>query len=485
MTNTKSFAHGAVWVSIGTVINILIKLMVLVVLSRLLTPVDFGIVASIQIIISFSEIFWMMGVGPALVQKENINSLDISTGFYLNVFFGIILLSLFLIFYNELAIFLKIKNSYMILGISIIFFVKSLSGVSEALLQRNMNFNILSVIQIISMIIYAFIAFALAFLGFGAWSIILAIIIQNLFNSIFILIKNPINIFVKPSFNVGKQLLIYGTGFTISRIFNTIANEGDNLVVNKYLGASSLGNYSRAYQILMVPTLILGTIIDKVMFPLLSRYQNDHKSIRKMYIEMLSLILLITSPIIIYTLLNTKELVYVILGSQWSKIVIPLQFLILSLFFRIGYKICDTITYSLGKVYKRTWTQFVYALCVLIGAFFSKNYGIYGVALSTTIAIAINFLLMNHLVIKIINLKYIKFKKLIPNIILQIVFLISYYIISSFIKFESNLFSLLINFVVLVIIYILLFRIILFNKLDFDTQTIIKRFLKKLMFKEN
>lgn len=396
---------GIYWMTLVSAINIVLKFLIIVVLSRLLNAYEFGLVASIQIIISFAEIFWMMGIGPAIVQKKTLTDDDVSTGNTLNVAFGIGIYCLLLLFASPISNFVGIEHTLLLKVLSIVFVIHSISGVSEALLQREMEFRIIGLINTISLSVYGISACVLAFLGFGVWALIIAQILQVSTKAALVLMKRP----TRPSIHINrdsaKSLLYFGTGFTLSRLFNNLAIQGDNFVVNKTLGSSALGFYNRAYQLLMVPTDVITTVMDKVLFPFLSKLQDRNDKLAYVYLNITVLIAVVACAITTFSFILGPEIVTVVLGDAWLPLVVPFQILILSLFFRMAYKVCDALVRSLGAVYKRLWVQIVYAITVILGAFIGKEWGVEGVAIATSIAIVLNYAIMTGLAIYLTKLK--------------------------------------------------------------------------------
>lgn len=404
-SNKEKAVSGVFWMSIMSGVNIIIKLLITIVLSRLLIPSEFGIVASIQIVISFADIFWMMGVGPAIIQKKNLSSYDIATGNILNIIFGLAVYLIIISFSNPIANFVGIENVVMLRIVASVFIIHSISGVSESLLQREMRFKEISLISVISLFIYGFVVIILAILGYGPWALIIAQITQVLTKTVLSIIKRPINFSIKLNKNSARELMYFGSGHTLSKLINNFALQGDYFVVSRALGSSNLGFYNRAYQLLLVPTNLIGTVIDKVLFPLVSRYQTQTEKVKYLFLNITALISILSFPITIISLTMSEELIRVVLGSGWDNTVLPFKFLIISLFFRMAYKICDSLVKSFGAVYKRIWIQLVYASCVIIGALIGKEWGINGVAISTSIAIFINYIIMLILVKKLVKLE--------------------------------------------------------------------------------
>jgi|UPI0003122A9A PST family polysaccharide transporter len=478
---------GVYWMSMLSVVNVVMKLLITMVLSRLLNSYDFGAVASVQIVISFADIFWMLGVGPAIVQKKQLTNDDVKTGNTLNILFGLLIYTVIFIFAPKIAAFIGIENIIMLRVLAIVFLIHSLSSVSESLLQKDMNFRSIGLINAIALVGYGVSATLLALLDFGAWALIFAQLFQVAIKTTMAIIKRPIRMSIRVNKKSAKELMFFGTGFTLSKIFNSIALQGDYFVVNRTLGSSSLGFYNRAYQLLMVPTNVISVVLDQVLFPLLSKQQDNNEKLRYVFVNITALVSLIAFPITIISLTVGKELVLVVLGSQWTETVVPFQILVISLFFRMAYKICDSLVRSLGAIYKRMWVQIVYALTVIVGALIGKEWGLIGVAIAVTIAISLNYVLMTVLIMFLIKLKLTNLLSYLAPIFIVscIIGGIVYYISLLFFGIPFALIKIAIITIVVCFLYFLTLKYLIFKILPSDflefTTTIVGTTMKKIV----
>jgi PST family polysaccharide transporter len=405
VSNKDKAFLGVYWMTIMGMAGVVIKLLITMILSRLLLPNEFGQVATIQIVISFAEIFWMMGVGSAIVQKKVLTEKYIATGNTINLLLGLIIYGTIFLFAPFIAGIVGSNNITMLRILSIVFVIHSISGVSEALLQKELRFKIISIINIIATLTNGIVAVVLALNDFGAWSLVFAQLISVTIQSVLSIINKPIKFKLSIEKESAKELLNFGTGYALSKVFNNIAGQGDYFVVSQTLGSSALGFYNRAYQLLQVPTNLIATVMERVLFPLLALYQDEHEKIRYVVLNLTALMALMAFPITIVSLTMGDELVQIVLGPKWNQTILPFKILIFSLFFRMAYKIGDALVRSQGAVYKRLWVQIVYAGLVIGGAYIGKEWGIVGVATTTTTAIIINYFVMTLLVGHLIELK--------------------------------------------------------------------------------
>ncbi len=403
--NLEKGISGMLWMLSMTIIVYIIQLVMTFFLARILTPGDYGEMAAIGVLIGFAEIFWMMGVGPAIVQKKNLSKNDILTGNTLNVIFGFIIFFIINFFAEFLCNIFSISDSKMLRVFSVIFIMNSLSGVPKSLTQKKCNYKRMALIKLYGIIIYGSFAITFALLNFNVWSLIIASLAQVTFNTIVYIFFEPIKLTPHINKNSAKKLLYFGGGFTIARIFSYIANNGDYFVINKTLGKSLLGSYTKAYQLLMYPVSLIGESLDQVLFPMLSQSQDDKEKLQNIFISGTGLIALVSVPISLVAFICAEPLVYFVLGEQWGEVILPFKIMIIGLFFRIGYKLSDSLIRALGKVYQRAHIQAIYAFFVVLGAYLGHFFGLEGVALGVTCSFTINYFLMSALSMHYTNVK--------------------------------------------------------------------------------
>lgn len=424
---THQTFRGLNWQFFGKGVQFFLRVLVLAVLARLLVPKDFGLVAAAIVVVNFSTIFSRIGIGPALVQRPEIDERHSRTAFTLSVLFGVFL---------SIVVFLAaplVENFFAMEGlkevlqvITIIFILRGISTVPLALLQRDLNFRMITLAEIISFGLgYGLVGIILAFQGFGVWALVGANLSQALLKVIvlFYIIKFP----KKPQLNISasRELLFYGSGFTFSQFFNFLAREGDNFVVGRWLGAELLGFYDRAYQLMKMPASLFGQILETVLFSAMAKIQDEHKRLARVYLRGTALTALISLPITAIFIFLASEIVQVVLGDGWEQVIIPFQILAIGTLFRTSYKIGDSVSKATGAVYQRAWRQFLYAFFVVFGAWVGSSWDLPGVAVGVLFAIILNYFLMAQLSISLSKTNFAEYAKChIPALLLTVVFVI-------------------------------------------------------------
>lgn len=393
---TQKTLAGFLWTFTGAGTQIVLRIGVLAVLARLLTPSDFGVVGAALILITFTEIFSQLGVGPAIVQKPDLDHHHIRTGMTFSIFLGCGVGGLIFALSDQLAAVFRIDGVQPAIEVLALSFpIKGLSLVAEALLRRWMQFKKLAVINGASYFFgYAAVAISLATMGWGVMALVCGHLAQislmaagNLF-----LARRSIGFAL--NFLALRQLLNFGVGHSLTSIGNYVALNADNIIVARWIGVEALGTYGRAYQFLVQPTNLLGGLVNQVLFPAMSSVQHDNKKLARAFRLTVALLAMTTLPLSAVLVVLAPEIVSLLLGKQWMGVTLPFQILATCLVFRVGYNAAAIVACAKGAIYRGALRQWLYAVLVSTGAWIGHFAGITGVALGVAVAITIQFAIM-------------------------------------------------------------------------------------------
>lgn len=403
----RTFA-GFLWMMTGSGLQIVLKIGVLAILARLVSPEEFGLVGIAVIVVEFSKMFAHMGVGPAIVQFKLLEHRHLATGFTLSVLMGISFAGLLILLAPLLADFFNMAALVPVLRvIAIIFLVDSFTLIGQALLQRNMQFKAIAAVDVTSYALgFGAVGVMLAYRGWGVWALVAAHVCQALLQAVFIALIQTYPKTPKFEQQAFKELMYFGGGMTLARVGNFVAVQGDNLVIGRMLGAAALGLYGRAYQLMVMPASLFGTALDKALFPAMAKVQDNKYLLGKAYLTGVSVIALLAIPLSVIIILLAPEIVMVLLGPAWDAVILPLQILACSLLFRMSYKMSDSLARATGAVYKRAWRQLLYAALVILGSYIGQFWGLWGVACGVAAALLTNFLLMAQLSMQLTGLRW-------------------------------------------------------------------------------
>lgn len=399
---------GMWWTFSGTGIRVCLHLLVLSVLARLLSPDEFGIVGAVLIVVGFSNIFAEVGVAPSLIQRPEIQERHLRTALAITLLLGSLCTALLLLLAPAVAAFFRIEGLAPLLrGISPVFLINGIAVIPEALLQRELKFGRLAAARVLSFTLgYGASGIALALMGLGVWALLAGHMAEAILKVIILMAVQPYPKRPALESRAFRELVYFAGGFTAARIAAYVAGQGDNLVVGRWLGAEALGFYGRAYQLMAMPAKYFDQAVSKVMFPSMSLIQENQSRLGSTFKRGIALTALITLSTSAMAAVLGREIVFVLLGSQWEAVVLPFQIMALGIFFQIGSKFSNSVVRAKGAVYRLSWLQALYAGAVVLGAWLAYPYGVSAVALAVMSAIIFQFVLFTRLSLKITALSW-------------------------------------------------------------------------------
>lgn len=387
MNLRKKTVKGVSWTITSQVLRLLITITVTAILARLLNPSDFGIVAMVLVFTNFFSMFNDMGLASAIIQKRDVTELQLSSLFWINLIEGLFVSIIFLTLAPLIATFYSksiIKPIVMVM--SSLFTITSIGMVQRALFSKEMEFKKLSIIEITAAFLSGTVAVVLASIGCGVWSIVAQSLSQYFILSVLLFIFSN----WKPKFMFKWQPIVSFLGFGIPlmgfNLVNYFSRNLDNMLIGRYLGSVQLGYYDVAYKSLLFPLSNISQVAGRVMFPALSKLDDEKERIRQAYIQATRYIALVTFPITAGLAILAPQFVRVILGSKWEKAIFLVQIFALI----GGLQSLYTTTGWIYLVRGRTGVLFfaglavavVYATSFVIGL----RWNVEGVAISYAIA---------------------------------------------------------------------------------------------------
>lgn len=384
--------RGVAWTTGGHVTSTLLQVGVVVVLARLLTPRDFGLVGMITVFSGFGAVFATLGFPNALIHRAHVEEGHRSTAFWTTLtislcVWGILSATGPLIaqLYSEPALPLLIVVATTAIPLN------ALGSVHRALLSRDMRFNSLVVIETSSIAVGAAIAIALAAAGAGVWSLVTQPATAGLFGSILawrIHRWRPTTMLSRSHF---RDLLAFGGHATGFSAVNYWVRQGDDFLIGLRVGASPLGLYSRAYTILLLPIQNVAQILGRVMFPVMARLQKEPDRLKRAYLQAVNIIAITVFPAMAGLYAVAPDFVVLVFGLRWAGMV---PFVEIFAILGIGQAIGTTVGW-LFQALGRMKHLFIYGLStapLLLGSFVVGSlWGAEGVAVAYA---ATSFLLL-------------------------------------------------------------------------------------------
>jgi O-antigen/teichoic acid export membrane protein len=240
--------------------------------------------------------------------------------------------------------------------------------------------------------------------GLGAWSLVGAHLVQAVVYGVVLHLAWPVS--HRPGLDRAalRDLLGYGGGISFARLSNYVATRGDNMVVGYALGPTALGLYGPAYHLMALPADLFQRVVQTVLFPAIARLQTEPARLAAAYRRGLALTALVALPGTLLAILLAPEMVDVVLGPRWRGVVAPLQVLAAGMFFRVGYKTSVVFVKAVGAVRPFVLRQAAYPLLVLSLAWLGSGWGITGVAAGVVAALAVHYLFLTTLGLRVARL---------------------------------------------------------------------------------
>lgn len=331
-TLKQATTKGLFWSSVERFSNQGVQFVFSIILARLLSPSDYGIIAMVTIFFAVAQSFVDSGFSNALVRKTDRVEEDLSTCFYFNIGVGIIAyIVLFLIaplvanFYSQPILSPIIR----ITGLEVM--LNSLCVVQQALFTIKIDFKSQAKITLSATVISGIVGILLAYQGYGIWALVWQGVASSIVRMglLWLMSKwRPRTGFSKSSFN---YLFGYGSKLLASGLLDTIYNNIYPIVIGKFYNPAQLGNYSRALGWAQLPSANITSILQRVTFPVLSAIQDDTLRLQNSYRRLLKLSAFIVFPLMMGLAAIASPLIRVILTAKWDGCVLYLQILCFAL----------------------------------------------------------------------------------------------------------------------------------------------------------
>lgn len=323
---TDKTLSGVKWSAIGRFSTQGISFVIGILLARILSPSDYGVIGMIGIFMAIAQTFIDSGFGSALIRKKDCSDTDYSTAFYFNIAVGIV--SYLILFFSAplIADFFKTPILIDIVRVlSINLFLNSLSIVQTAKLTAAVDFKSQAKISLIATIVSGCIGLIMAYSGYGVWSLVYQSVSLSIVRTILFWIVTkwrPQRIFSKESFN---YLFGFGSKILSASILHTIYANLTTILIGKFYTTQDLGYYSRGESLASLPSSNLTSILQSVTYPIMSKIQDDDERLIQVYRKYIC----ITSMVIFFGMCLlvalAKPLILVILGDKWTFSIIYLQ----------------------------------------------------------------------------------------------------------------------------------------------------------------
>ena len=316
--------------------NVLCSFAVNLILARILTPEEYGIVAVVTVFITFFNLFSDLGFGIAYIQNKYLDENDRNNLFTFLVYVGIALFAIFFVFAYGIASFYG-DDIYVpvaqLLGVNL--FLTAVNVIPSADLLKNQKFLTLGIVQAISGTVAAICAVIFAKNGLSYYSIVF----QGIINTCLICVTNLILVRPRFVFKIHLESVNKVLGFSMGQIgfnfINYFSRNLDNLLIGKFFGSAELGYYDKAYKTTTYALSNFSSIIGNSIQPVLAKHQDEKEFVYEKFKKVFLFLCVIGSFISVSFYLCSEEIIFVLYGNQWGKSVAAFSYLALSLFIQM------------------------------------------------------------------------------------------------------------------------------------------------------
>jgi O-antigen/teichoic acid export membrane protein len=384
---TGRAVSGVLWSATSRLGQQLIQFGTSVVLARLLVPEAFGLVAEVLVFTNFAWVLVDFGFSAALIQRENLEERHITSAFWLNLAVGLFLTVATIAISPAVAAFYhQPRLGNLTIAMSGAFVLGSLGIVQGTLLERDLNFHRLALITNSATLVAGAAGIAAAFSGLGVWSIVLEALVAAGLRSALLWATST----WRPSWSLDtkavRELWAFSANLAGFNAVNFWARNADNLLIGRFVAPASLGIYSRAYSLMMVPLNQVTSTVSVAMYPALARLQTDRERLRSTYLGLVGIVAFVSFPLATGLFVAARPFVLTLYGERWDGVIRVLQILCIPL-------LLQSVGSTVGLIYQtcgRTDWLFRWGLAasgvVVVSFALGVHWGIEGVATSYAIA---------------------------------------------------------------------------------------------------
>ena len=453
-----------------------------VVLARLLSPEDFGLLGMVMAFAAFANIFLDIGLGSAIIQRKQVDQVQLSTIFWINLITGLVLAIALFIGSTPLAGFYQ-NSDIVILAqvLSLNFIITSFGIIQNTLLRKALNFKALFQVSITSLTLSSVLAIVLALKGFGVWSLVVLSLVGNMIKVLGYWILSSWRPLRQFKWHTVKDMVDFGLKLLGNSSLNYWARNMDNLLIGKFLGTGQLGLYSKAYSLMMLPLTRITRVIGSVLFPSLALIQEDLERVKRVYVKILQSIAWITFPMMLGAFVIADPLIYTLLGKKWLGMIPVFQIFTFTGLAQSIFATTGQIFVSQNRPDIPLKFGFFTKPILFVAIYITAKYGIVEVALAVTGWSLATGIFQLWLAGRLINLRIgAILKSVLPYLGSSLMMISLLFILKSLLESQlAKVYLLIIQIIAGVIIYFLISEIFKLKAYGEIKQIIFERFIKR------
>lgn len=475
MGMADEFKKGIFYSALGKYSNVVIQLLVTAVLSRILTPEEYGIVAVVNVFLIFFQMLADFGIGPAIIQNKTLSKQEINSIFgfslYLALFLGIVFVFLgypISAFYNNEVY----KPISIVLAFCVFFY--GILVVPQSMLLRDKKFSTVNMVTVLANVAAGVVSIVLAINGFSYYSLIISNTVKAALLFIVFYLKTNLTPDLKIDQEPLKKIFSFSKNQFLFNFINYFSRNLDNILIARYLSTSSLAFYDKAYQVSLYPNQILTNVISPVIQPIMSNYETNLAKIKSVYLKITTILATIGLPLSVFLVFHSSDIILFLFGDQWGGSVVTFQILALSVWIQMILSSTGAIFQSANRtdllLLSGVLSAVVTVTAIVIGILAGR---IESVAWMVIIAFTINFIQTNYLLMyKLFKSNFSEIGKALGKPAIMALIQVVFFLIIPRFPFSSFI-NLMINGIIFVILFAI--GLILTGQMKLLTEVIKKK----------
>jgi teichuronic acid exporter len=351
-----------------------------IILARLLSPNEFGVIAIVNMIVYYANSFTNFGLNNALIQNSDINEDHINTVFTIDFFISTFLCLLTFISADYIGLYFNNASVALVLKwMSLYYLITTFHSIPIVLLRKKLDYAFLTILEFFEALITSVFAIYLATLGYSYWSIVISSLAVQALTAIVLMFKTH----WLPKFMIGKDmadLYSFGLWNFIRAQLDLLVSKVDYFVIGRFLGVYTLGIYEKSFELTGRAMSGISMPINGVFFPVFSRIKDDVKMVRHVFLQASSMLALICYPILLGLVSVAPNFVISCLGPQWKGAIVPIQVLAIASMFKVLFGMVANVNVVVGKYRKHTKFQMVSSLIFVALCFMFVSYGVLAIS---------------------------------------------------------------------------------------------------------
>lgn len=454
----KSLKHETIFYGISKYTNVFVTLLTTSVLSRILNPSEFGVVSVVTVFTAFFSVLSDMGLGAAVIQNKTLSENEINDIFSFSIYMALGLGILFALLGAPISVFYGdpvYRKVCLLLSVSVLFNAANI--IPNAVLMKHKLFRSVGKRLIFASVFSGIVAIVLALGGFGYYAIIAQSVFQAIFIFLWNVVKTSLKFHLRFHFESVKRVRQYSFYQFLYSIINYFARNLDNLLIGKVLGSESLAYYDKGYRLMMYPVQNLTYVINPIVHPVLSEYQNNKKYIYTSYMKIVRVLSLMGVFLSFFCFWASEEIVMIFFGSQWADSVPVFRLLSLSVWPQLVSTSAGSIYQSTGNtklMFKSGAVHFTTTILLILLGVFSGSLNT--VALFVAVSLYLRFFIDYYvLVVKDFGYKYITFlKEFRSDLIIMLAMILMIFAGNMLIDVDGILWSLILKALMLGVVFL-------------------------------